>query len=60
MFVQALLLHNAKVYVAARNRSKAEAAIQDLKDQTGREAELLLLDLSDLSSVKQAAEEFRG
>ncbi|PCH33230.1 NAD(P)-binding protein [Wolfiporia cocos MD-104 SS10] len=56
--VKALLKHNAKVYMASRSREKAEAAIQQLKQQTGKEAIFLELDLSDLSSVKRSAEEF--
>ncbi|EKM52468.1 uncharacterized protein PHACADRAFT_260896 [Phanerochaete carnosa HHB-10118-sp] len=56
--VKALLQHNAKVYLAARSRSKAEVAIKDLKDATGRDAIFLELDLSSLVSVRKAAEEF--
>jgi retinol dehydrogenase-12 len=58
--LKALLAHNAKVYVAARNQSKAEEAIKDLKTQTGKEAVFLKLDLGDLKSVKKAADEFLG
>ncbi|KAJ6546641.1 hypothetical protein DFH09DRAFT_926935 [Mycena vulgaris] len=54
----ALLQHNAKVYIAARSAEKAKAAIDDLKSQTGKEAEFLHLDLADLHSVKRAAQEF--
>jgi len=57
---KALLSHNAKVYIAARSKEKAEQAIADLKDQTGKEAIFLKLDLSDLNSVKAAAEEFQS
>ncbi|KIP08126.1 hypothetical protein PHLGIDRAFT_70021 [Phlebiopsis gigantea 11061_1 CR5-6] len=56
--VKALLEHNAKVYLAARSRAKAEAAIADLKTATGKEAIFLELDLSSLASVRRAAEEF--
>ncbi|KAF9524290.1 NAD-binding protein [Crepidotus variabilis] len=55
---KALLSHNAKVYLAARNKEKAEAAINELKELTGREGIFLKLDLSNLASVKAAAEEF--
>lgn len=51
--------HNAKVYIAARSKEKAEQAILDLKEQTGKEAIFLELDLSDLRSVKAAAEQFQ-
>ncbi|TBU25108.1 NAD(P)-binding protein [Dichomitus squalens] len=56
--VKALLQHNAKVYLAARSKNKAEKAINSLKEATGKEAIFLQLDLSSLSSVKKAAEEF--
>ncbi|TFK24419.1 NAD(P)-binding protein [Coprinopsis marcescibilis] len=55
---KALLLHNAKVYIGARSPEKAEEAIQDLKEQTGKEAFFLKLDLADLKSVKSGAEEY--
>lgn len=56
--MQALLQHNAKVYMAARNKQKAEAAIASLKTETSREAIFLELDLSSLASVKKSAQEF--
>ena len=56
--VKALLQRNAKVYLAARSRSKADAAIKDLKEATGKDAIFLELDLANLASVKKAAEEF--
>ncbi|KAJ7927986.1 hypothetical protein B0H13DRAFT_2229089 [Mycena leptocephala] len=56
--VKALLQHGAKVYIAGRSEEKGKAAIEDLKSQTGKEAELLLLDLADLHSIKRAATEF--
>jgi retinol dehydrogenase-12 len=54
---QALLEHNAKVYIAARNKTKTEEAIEDLRQQTGRQAVFLQLDLADMKAVKAAAEE---
>lgn len=57
---QVLLSRNAKVYIAARDRRKAEEAIAELQGATtatGR-AEFLNLDLADLTSVRSAAEEF--
>ncbi|KAF9013216.1 NAD(P)-binding protein [Cyathus striatus] len=57
---QALLLHNAKVYVAARSQEKAEEAIKELKEQTGKEGIFLKLDLADLASIKKAADEFQS
>ena len=50
---------NAKVYMASRNRSKAEAAITELEKETGKRAIFLELDLADLSSVKKAVETFQ-
>jgi short-subunit dehydrogenase len=46
------------VYLAARSEDKAKAAIEDLKQTTGKEAIFLRLDLSSLQSVKASAEEF--
>ncbi|KAJ3554361.1 hypothetical protein NM688_g3147 [Phlebia brevispora] len=56
--VKALLQHNAKVYLAARSKERAEAAIADLKTATGKEAIWLELDLANLASVRHAAKEF--
>lgn len=56
--VKALLKHNAKVYLAARTATKANAAIADLKNETGKEAIFLQLDLADLTAVRKSAEEF--
>ncbi|KAJ8520678.1 hypothetical protein ONZ45_g2515 [Pleurotus djamor] len=53
-----LLSHNAKVYIAARNKEKSEAAIRDLKAATGNEAYFLQLDLANLKSIKQTVAEF--
>ncbi|KAJ7075176.1 NAD(P)-binding protein [Mycena belliarum] len=57
--VKVLLQHNAKVYIAARNEENTKAAIKDLQNQTGNEAQFLRLDLADLHSVKRAVEEFK-
>ncbi|KAK0205288.1 NAD(P)-binding protein [Desarmillaria ectypa] len=56
--VRVLLLHGAKVYLAARTEGKAREAIEDLKKETGAEAIFLPLDLADLVSVRRGAEEF--
>lgn len=55
---QALLEHNAVVYIAARNREKVEAAINELKAETGKEALFMKVDLGDLSSIKIGVEDF--
>ncbi|TFY51193.1 hypothetical protein EVJ58_g10694 [Rhodofomes roseus] len=56
--IRVLLEHNAKVYMASRDQKKAEAAIEELKEKTGKEALLLKLDLASLASVRQAASQF--
>ncbi|KAK0194340.1 NAD(P)-binding protein [Armillaria mellea] len=56
--VRVLLLHGAKVYLAARSEGKAREAIEDLKKETGHDAIFLPLDLADLVSVRRGAEEF--
>lgn len=48
------------MYMASRNQVKAQAAIDELKQETGREAIFLRLDLASLRSVRAAAEEFLG
>ncbi|KAF8630262.1 hypothetical protein AX17_005448 [Amanita inopinata Kibby_2008] len=53
-----LLAHNAKVYMACRNESKAQAAITELREITGKEGIFLPLDLADLRSVKASTEIF--
>ena len=55
---QALLLHNAKVYIAARSVEKSEAAIKSLQEATDKGAIFLKLDLASSNAVKVAAEEF--
>lgn len=49
--VYALLRKNAKVYMASRKKSRAEPAIAELKEKTGKEAIILQLDLASLRSV---------
>ncbi|KAA1476966.1 NAD(P)-binding protein [Dentipellis sp. KUC8613] len=56
--VKELLKKNAKVYMASRSKERCLQAIEDIKAETGKEALFIKLDLSDLASVKQAAEEF--
>lgn len=53
-----LLLKNAKVYLAARSESRAQAALDELRKETGRTAIFHKLDLSDLDATKQSAQEF--
>jgi NAD(P)-dependent dehydrogenase (short-subunit alcohol dehydrogenase family) len=60
--VKHLARHGAKVYMAARNQSKAEAAIAQLKAEGlgpgNGEVIWLELDLTDPQNAKKAAEEF--
>ncbi|KAJ7823018.1 hypothetical protein B0H13DRAFT_2215759 [Mycena leptocephala] len=56
--IRVLLNHNAKVYMASRSQTKAEAAIKELKEQTGKDALFLKLDLGDLKTIKISAAEF--
>lgn len=46
------------MYLGARNKSKAEAAIKELKEETGKEAIFWEIDLSSLAAVRKGAEEF--
>ncbi|CEL51538.1 hypothetical protein RSOLAG1IB_00073 [Rhizoctonia solani AG-1 IB] len=58
---KALLNKNAKVYLAARSKSRADDAIEWLKAETNGKAPIFLeLDLSSLDSVRKAAEEFKS
>ncbi|THH10679.1 hypothetical protein EW146_g8297 [Bondarzewia mesenterica] len=57
--VRALLSHNARVYLAARDPLKAQLAIDDLKSDTGKDTLYFLeCDLADMKSVARAAETF--
>jgi len=58
--IKALLPKNPKVYMASRSKEKAEAAIQKLKAETGKEALFLQLDLADKAAVRRAAAEFKS
>ncbi|KIY43464.1 NAD(P)-binding protein [Fistulina hepatica ATCC 64428] len=57
--IKGLLQRNAVVYMGARNPEKAEAAIKELESATGHRATFLQMDLTNLSSVKQAAADFQ-
>ncbi|KAH9046336.1 NAD(P)-binding protein [Lactarius deliciosus] len=56
--VKQLLVHNAKVYLAARSAQKANDAIIELKNETGKQAIFLQLDLSDIPAIRKSAQEF--
>ncbi|KAH9988776.1 hypothetical protein BJV74DRAFT_796236 [Russula compacta] len=54
-----LLSKGARVYIAARTEGKKEGVVDELRKITGRDSVFFIkLDLSDLLSVKAAAEEF--
>ena len=57
--VKELLQKNDNVYLAARSQSKAQEAITSLETETGKTAEFLQLDLSDLQAVRTAGEDFK-
>ncbi len=49
------------MYIAARSKEKTQKAIDELKEETGKESVFFLkLDLTDLVVIKAAAEEFIG
>jgi NAD(P)-dependent dehydrogenase (short-subunit alcohol dehydrogenase family) len=55
----ALTAKNAKVYIAARSRKRAEDAIKGIKEtQRNAMIEVIEMDLADLESVRKGAEEF--
>jgi len=58
--IRALLSKNAKVYMASRNKEKADAAISELKETTGNNAIFLPLDLADFTSIQRAVEIYRS
>ncbi len=61
--VAQLARHGAKVYLGARNPQKAQDAIEKITGEMGDmkgSITFLKVDLADLSSCKQAAEEFKS
>ena len=48
----------AEIVFIARNKEKAEKLQQELMSETGREATAIIADLSSLSEVKKAADQF--
>ncbi|KAH7338361.1 NAD-binding protein [Rhizoctonia solani] len=58
---KALLNKNAKVYLAARSKSKADEAIEWLRNETDGKVPIFLeLDLADLGSIRKAVEVFKS
>ncbi|KAG8220673.1 hypothetical protein J3R82DRAFT_2960 [Butyriboletus roseoflavus] len=55
-----LLTKNAKVWITARDQCKGEATLKELKDITGKDANLLVVDLANLKSVNAAAQGFNS
>ncbi|KAJ6465014.1 hypothetical protein C8R45DRAFT_1055709 [Mycena sanguinolenta] len=58
--VKALLLRNAKVYIASHNKARVDAAIDELERATQKKALFMELDLASISSVKAAAQVFQS
>lgn len=54
----ALASRGAHVFVACRNAEKAKAAIEEIEQECGGTLEFLSLDLANLKSVREAADEF--
>ncbi|KAF8128005.1 hypothetical protein EV363DRAFT_1297981 [Boletus edulis] len=55
-----LLTKNTKVWITARDQSKGEATLKELKDVTGKDANLIIVNLANFKSIKGAAEEFNS
>lgn len=53
-----LVRAGARVFIACRSEEKARPAIEQIRAETGKGAELLPLDLADLASVRRCAEAF--
>jgi NAD(P)-dependent dehydrogenase (short-subunit alcohol dehydrogenase family) len=53
-----LARRGARVFVACRSAERAGPAAESIRAATGKEVELLSLDLSDLESVRRCAHEF--
>ncbi|KAG8688371.1 hypothetical protein FRC11_005555 [Ceratobasidium sp. 423] len=57
---KALLNKNAKVYLAARSKSRADEAIEWLRNETNGKVPIFLeLDLANLASIRKSVEEFK-
>ena len=58
-----LYMHNARVYIAARSKAKAEQAILTIRQRhpdSHGQLIFLQLDLGDLSTIRKSANEFLG
>lgn len=55
---KAILPRNAKVYLACRNETKTNVAIEKLREATGKDAIYLPLDLASFKSIQAAANNF--
>lgn len=61
VYLQILVERGARVYVAARDKTRGTVAVDAIRAETGKGEEhvrFLQLDLADLTSVRRAAEEF--
>jgi retinol dehydrogenase-12 len=53
-----LARRGARVFVACRSEERARPAVEQIKRATGRDVDLLLVDLGDLESVRRCADAF--
>ncbi|KIO27009.1 hypothetical protein M407DRAFT_73757 [Tulasnella calospora MUT 4182] len=58
--VKVLVSKNATVYLAARNKNRADQTLAKIKGETGKEPIFLELDLASLASVTRAANDFKS
>lgn len=57
--MKVLLSKNARIIIAARSQANGDAAVEELTTFTGKDnVSFLKLDLANLKSIKQAAEQF--
>lgn len=47
------------MYIFGRNPARLERAVDELREQTGKEALTIIADLANLRSIKNAVEEFQ-
>jgi NAD(P)-dependent dehydrogenase (short-subunit alcohol dehydrogenase family) len=53
-----LARRGARVFIACRSEERGRPAVEQIKRATGRDVDLLLLDLGDLDSVRRCADAF--
>ena len=54
------MAHNAKVYIACRSEEKAEKAMEELREATGKnDIQFVALDLSSFASIRKAVDHLK-